>query len=248
MRNALCRIPVVALVLLALAAGAGHRTKPQLKLVGKPARDVDSLRYLPASDMYQVTVGKVQHRFRARDVEWARGPKPADLDQAVRTKNTKRLEEIANSNRRLWWDRVALRHLVTIYAEQQDHERQVRVFERLRAMPGKLPLDLQRSYLQALLRLDRSAQVRREVVRLMQGDREEAALAGIVRGDLLLDDGDEHGALVDGYLRTAVLFRDVGQFRREALEKSIKVLELMRDARAEKLRQQLVREFPEART
>ena len=51
--------------------------------------------------------------------------------------------------------------------------------------------------------------------------------------------GQTRRALVDGYLRTAVLFRDVKSQRREALEKSIAALELLHDRRADKLRKQL---------
>ena len=69
-----------------------------------------------------------------------------------------------------------------------------------------------------------------------------------MRGDIHFNEGQVRRALVDGYLRTAVLFRDVKSERREALEKSIVALDRLRDRRAETLKKQLKREFPGSAT
>jgi len=244
----LTTITVAATVIAATAVPAGE-SKPVLKQIGRPAEFVDAIQYRPFSEEYIVTKRSAVFRVPAKNVEYARSVKPGDLDSAVRARNAAVLERIRKKHRGLGWDTVALRHLVPIYISKKQPGLAINAFEDLRDRTTAIPTDLYRQYLDALKAAGKNATLQEELENLMStGPRDLAAMANIMRGDMLMKEGQVRLALVDGYLRTAVLFRNVKDQRRETLEKTIAALEQLHDRRAEKFRQQLKREFPDSTT
>ena len=75
------------------------------------------------------------------------------------------------------------------------------------------------------------------------GNRDMAALAQLIRGDMYLAQGQKQDALYD-YLRTVVLYEQVKEVQPEALFKAAQMLEELRDPRATDLRKKLVADFP----
>lgn len=77
------------------------------------------------------------------------------------------------------------------------------------------------------------------------GDRHMAAIAQIKRGDIMDAKGNTKLALVDGYLRTVLLYRDIPDAQPEALFKAIKAFQKIgRHSDADRLRQTLLAEHP----
>ena len=72
---------------------------------------------------------------------------------------------------------------------------------------------------------------------IASGDRLTAAIAQIKRGDLDKKKGDMKIALVDGYLRTVILYADVKEVQPEALYNTVKCFEqLQQSSYADKFR------------
>ena len=81
---------------------------------------------------------------------------------------------------------------------------------------------------------------------IAQGSRKSAALAQLKRGDMELKKGNYKDALLDGYLRTVVLFEDQKQAQPEALYKATVCFDkLGLTPYAEKMRRKLMAEYPD---
>ena len=77
------------------------------------------------------------------------------------------------------------------------------------------------------------------------GGREVAAVAQMKRADIEMSKGNVKKALVDGYLRTAILFKDIKGIQPEALLKSADCFQQIgRQSEAEKMRKRLLEYFP----
>jgi tetratricopeptide (TPR) repeat protein len=73
------------------------------------------------------------------------------------------------------------------------------------------------------------------------GSRQVAAVALVKRGDIDMEQGEGKKALLDGYLRTILLFQDVKEIQPEALYKAIKAHEALNEHQyAEKWRKRLL--------
>jgi hypothetical protein len=107
-----------------------------------------------------------------------------------------------------------------------------------------MPVALQRNYWDALRSSNQSGKLDKELEEAIRnGSRDLAANAYLVRGDALAANNKRVEALVEGYLKTVVMFDDVAPVRKEALEKAIKTMEVLGDPRAERLRKMLKDEF-----
>jgi len=77
------------------------------------------------------------------------------------------------------------------------------------------------------------------------GTHETAAVALVKRGDVLMAEGDSKAALLDGYLRTILMFQDVKAIQPEALYKAMKAHKAVNEHNyAEKWRKQLLAGYP----
>ena len=73
------------------------------------------------------------------------------------------------------------------------------------------------------------------------GSRDVAAVALVKRGDIDMEKGEGKKALLDGYLRTILLFQDVKEIQPEALYKAVKAHEALNEHHyAEKWRKRLL--------
>jgi TolA-binding protein len=78
---------------------------------------------------------------------------------------------------------------------------------------------------------------------LKEGTREDAARAQIIRGDILMSQGDTQGAAMD-YLKTVLLFKKQGDVQPEALYKAGEALAKMKDPRAAEQFKEVVQKYP----
>ncbi len=101
-------------------------------------------------------------------------------------------------------------------------------------------------YWDALLKAKQTAKLSRILSDAIQtGSREVAAVALVKRGDIDMEEGDGKKALLDGYLRTILLFQDIKEIQPEALYKAIKAHESVNEHQyAEKWRKRLLTGFP----
>ena len=97
-------------------------------------------------------------------------------------------------------------------------------------------------YWDALLKEKQFAKLSRILGDAIQtGSREVAAVALVKRGDIDMEKGDGKKALLDGYLRTVLLFQDIKEIQPEALYKAIKAHEALNEHHyAEKWRKRLL--------
>jgi TolA-binding protein len=113
---------------------------------------------------------------------------------------------------------------------------------------GRLPGELISVYLDALTESGKTAKVK-SILKIMieEGSRGAAAVALVKRGDLFKKEGKYREALIDGYLRAAVLFEDEKNFQPEALYNAAACFEeLGQAAHAEKMRKKLMAEYPQS--
>jgi TolA-binding protein len=180
---------------------------------------------------------------------------PANLDAAVKMVQRGQyeaaiptLKQIVADYLKLQWDQPAARWLAESYVKTGRPREAVSVCEDVKRdlPPESLSAELVGVYWDALLGANQSAKLREALAdAIANGSRSVAAVAQMKRGDMDFQKQAYRDALVDGYLRTVVLFADVKAVRPEALYKAMKSFEhLQQTTHAEKMRKILLAEFP----
>jgi TolA-binding protein len=165
--------------------------------------------------------------------------RPRGLDEAVQAVQAGKgdaaiatLDKIAQDYAMLQWDEPAARWLAEAYMQKGEAANAAKACERivaLRPEAGYLG-EMAVIYWQALLKSDKAAKLEGLLDEAVKsGQRDAAANALILRGDMILKRGDSkenlEAALRDGYLRVITLFRAVRSAQPEALYKTAKCLE-----------------------
>jgi len=223
-----------------------------------PQQGGGSLRYLPAQKKYLINAGGVQMQIPLAQVKEVRTVKPKQLDAAIRAVQTGSysaaipvLERIMKDYRMLQWDIPAAENLTLAYLKMGQASKAVQAAElAIEASPAKNVYsgDLARYYWKALIEAKRTAKLRKILLEAVEyGSREVAANAQVMRGNIDFEHGNYKDALVDGYLRTIVLFQDVKKVQPEALYQAIQAHEKLGEhSHAEKWRKKLLSEFPDS--
>ena len=247
-------------IVLALAA---LTALPLFAVIGTvhTANDVKTgdIRYQPRSQTYFITYkqGKadVNAEYKVSEVESLDIPKPAEFDKAVGEVNAGRgsaaipvLTKIVADYRMLVWDKPAGRYLALAYLAAGQHQQAYDACQRVIAGDKSAAWsgDLAAAYWQALLKLGKTRELEEALKKATaSGDRSAAAAALVMRGDIILAEGDSPAvlrrALADGYLRVVLMFTDeaCARERQEALVKAAKCFDGLHQAsRAEYFRQQ----------
>ena len=99
----------------------------------------------------------------------------------------------------------------------------------------------------ALIKTGQTAKIKRRIGDMLKSDhRPTLAMARLLNGDLLASEGKLKDALIDGYLRTIILYRGTASVQPEALSKAMKALENLGDSRADRMRQTLLDKYPDS--
>jgi tetratricopeptide (TPR) repeat protein len=216
------------------------------------------IRWQPASRKYMVSGrGGVTWQVALRDVREVRVDKPVDFDRAVRAVQLKSyttarpiLEKIMKNYRMLQWDLPAARYLAESYLRTGKADEAVRMCKRvLDSSPAAAgSASFAPIYWEALLETDQEMTLKDALSKAIEsGNRALAAAAQIKRGDIERKNNKLQNALIDGYLRTVLLFRDIKALRPEALYKTVLCFkELGRHSDAERWRKRLAVEFPQS--
>jgi tetratricopeptide (TPR) repeat protein len=214
------------------------------------------LRWLPASKEYVVTQGPASLRVAASQVQSVQVARPPELDSAAQLVRSGQhaaaipvLEKVLRDYSMLEHDVTAAALLAESYLKMKQPEKAVEMCDiviRVNPTAG-VSGGLVEVYWEALLQAGRDATLRAQLGKAVEsGSRAVAARAQIKRGDIDMKNGKFQDALVDGYLRTALLFGDVKQTVPEALYKSLQCFEqLEQHSHAEQMRKRLLAEFPD---
>jgi len=210
------------------------------------------VRYLAASKAYELTGEKATIRVPASEV--ARvilAQQPAQLAPAVAAVKSgyfaaaiAPLTAIKNDYEMFGPDVVAAQYLAVAYLGMGKSADAVRMCEEVLSSNPLAVKDgaFAGVYWDALLKEDKSATLLRILDDAIQtGTRDVSAVALVKRGDVLLGKGKGKEALLDGYLRTILLYQDVKSIQPEALYKAMKAHEAVNEPHyAEKWRKRLL--------
>lgn len=209
---------------------------------------------------YTVSVKKgatmVDLEVKADDVTRLDVAEPKELQVAIDQVNRGQasaaiptLSRIVQEYRMLNWDKPAARYLVEAYLAANNAQKAYETAEsvvredKTAAYVGELAP----AYWQALLKLGKTQALELNLKRAAAvGDRAAAAAALVMRGDMILAEGDtpenHRKALTDGYLRVVLMYRDelCKEARTAALSKAAASFDRLGMAsRAEDLRAQV---------
>jgi lipopolysaccharide biosynthesis regulator YciM len=215
-----------------------------------------TIRWQPASKVYGIVqANNIELKVPAQDVQSVRVTPPQHLEAAAKLVAEGQvdqalpvLQQIFDAYRMLQWDVIAARWLAEGHLKNGDAKRAVEMCE---AVIEQNPAagysgDIPRVYWRALLELDRTAKLKQALTEsIKRGDRETMALAQVIRGDLAMQEGEFEAALVDGYLRTVYLFREVKQVQPEALYKAAQCFKKLNQlTHMETMRKKLLENYP----
>jgi len=214
------------------------------------------VRWLPSSKVYVVTTEKgVALQVPVAQVSGIKVAPPANLEKAVRAVKSGQyggaipvLERIMKQYTMLEHDVSAARWLAVAYLKMKNAKKAVEMCEKvIKVNPGAVTAgELTGVYWDALLATGREATLKKQLAKAIEsGNRTMAAIAQVKRGDIDMKNERYREALVDGYLRTAVLFQDVKEAQPDALYNAMKCFEeLGQHSHAEKMRKKLLNEYP----
>lgn len=183
---------------------------------------------------------------------------PAALDAAAKAVRSGQytgphiatLEKIVNDYLMLEHDVTAMRWLAEAKLKQGSGKDVAKLFDKVMENrdPATVAPDAMRAYWDVLLEGERYSELRQQLKwGIEQGPRPVAASAQLLRGEMDMRRGQFKDALVDGFLRTVVLFQDVRDVQPEALFKAAKCFEELGESQnAEKMRKKLLSEFPDS--
>jgi len=198
-----------------------------------------------------ITSGGSQRTIPANKVKQAVGDKPAKWDDAVAKMRAGKYDEciplfqdIANTSRGQSWDLRALRYVAESQVRQGRPAEAVKVYEQLlKDMGDKADPDVRLGYFGALLKTGSYDKLDGELdVFIRDGNREQAAKAQIMRGDINAARKQWDNAVLD-YMRTAILFESEKAVQPEALFKTAEAMEQLRDARAKDYYKKVVDQY-----
>lgn len=219
------------------------------------ARISGDIRWLGASRAYEVSKNNIGQQVALTQVARLIVPKPAGLDNAAKMVASGKyapavpaLKSIIEKYQMLEWDIPASRWLAEAYlnlGKVSEAEDMCNVVFRQNPA-AKTSGELAGVYWDVLLKAGKQAKldmVLKDAIK--DGGREVAAVAQVKRADMNKAKGKVKDALIDGYLRTAILFRDVKSIQPEALFKASQCLQQLGQAsQAEKMRKRLAEQYP----
>lgn len=189
---------------------------------------------------------------RVKSVEADQPAQYAQAVQAVTTGNLEQaipmLEEMAIACFMLSpWDAKIQDMLGYAYSKKGDTAKAAAAYKKLltTAAPATILPDMQKRAWNALIAVNDPFLVKSLEEAIAKGSRDNAAAAHIARADMAKAQGNKADALMD-YLRVVVLYEQVKTVQPEALYKTGKCLEELRDPRAEDWLKKLKQDWPQS--
>ena len=190
---------IIALCALAAQMAAGDVTGSVTSQNGDVLKG--SIRWSARDKAYVIAREGVELQVKASEVSELNIDKPAGFDQAVEKVNGKKdaasaipvLDKIVKSYRRLQWDLVAGRYLAQAYLATGKPDAALQTCQDIIATDSSAAYkgDLAPAYWSSLLALGKTTQLETALDRAFKtGDRYSSGAAFIVRGDMILKDGN----------------------------------------------------------
>lgn len=245
-------------VLLALLVATGAMADIQAVIVKTSGQRVaGAVRWKGSARVYVVKTRSGTFEIPLRDVSSVRAPKPRTLDGAIRKIKSgaaagaiPALKKIAADYEMIEWDVVATRYLAEAYLKNNMYAEATRVAEKILDSSGtqRASSELMEVYCQALMKDKKYGKLKMMLTKMIEtGSRSAAAVAQVKRGDIDRQNGNVQDALINGYLRTIVLYRDIKSVQPEALYKAMGAFkEMGHHSRAQKMRKKLLAEYPQS--
>lgn len=188
--------------------------------------------------------------------------KPANIDAAIAQVQKGQgasaigvLAGIVKEYNHLQWDKIAGRYLVDAYLAANKGDEALKAAQAIISSDPTAAYvgELAPAYWQALLQLNQKTKLEALLVKAAaSGDRFSSGAAFILRGDIIMKDGNESidaakKALADGYLRVVLMYTDKpvdAQLRPEALYKAAACFDkLGQSSRSEAMRGELKKNY-----
>jgi tetratricopeptide (TPR) repeat protein len=214
------------------------------------------IKWQPASKQYMVTTKQGSLYVPVAQKMQVIVAPPAGLDAALKQVQSgagagaiSTLEKIRTEYNMMGPDVQAARGLAQAYMQMKDPDKALAMCKAvLRDNPEAASSgEFAGIYWDILNAKNMDSQLDEELGKAIQsGDREVAAVAQIKRGDIKQKQGNLKEALVDGYLRTVLLFEEIKFAQPEALYKATKCFEqLGQQSHADKFRKRLLADYPD---
>lgn len=252
----------IIMVLAAFAAAAVFGDVPGSITDSKGETHKGQVRWSARDKAYVITNKGIELTIKAADVDELDITKPAGYDEAVEKVNKGTpssaipvLEKIVKDYKRLQWDKSAGRFLAQAYIDTGKADAAEKVCSDIISMDATAAYkgDLAPAYWSALLALGKTSKLETTLDKAFKtGDRFSSGAALLVRGDMIIKDGNEsvdacRKALVDAYLRVVLLYREerlADRLQPEALFKAARCFEKMgQSGRADQMRSELKRSY-----
>ncbi len=220
------------------------------------------IRWSARDKAYVVTNGGVELQVKAADVDDLDIKKPEGYDDAVEKVNKGTatsaipvLEKIVKDYKRLQWDKAAGNYLAKAYLATDKADLALKTCQDIISMDATAAYkgELAPAYWSALLALGKIPQLESALDKAFKtGDRFSSGAALLMRGDMILKDGNEspdasRKALTDGFLRVVLLYKEdavASRLQPEALYKAARCFEkLNQSGRADQMRSELKRSY-----
>jgi len=238
-------------------AGGVHNATIQKKQSAGGGVARGSVRYLAASKAFEIEIPpkNVKVRVQASDVDRITllkqpdqlAPAVAAVKRGQFSAAIATLKKIKDDYDMFGPDLIAARYLAVAYLGMNQTAEAVRMCEDvLRSNPRATDDgEFAGVYWDALLKEKMHGKLLRILDDAIQtGAREVAAVALVKRGDIFMAKRETKKALLDGYLRTVLMFQDVKSIQPEALYKAVKAHEALNENNyAEKWRKRLLSSY-----
>jgi lipopolysaccharide biosynthesis regulator YciM len=247
-------------IAVALLAGWGGSAPAQVagEIATTQGRTIKgNIRWQPSSKVYGVVqANNVELKVPLADAAKVTVASPQNVAAAIKIVQSGQqveraipvLETVMADYQMLQWDVVAARWLADAHLQKGDAKKAIEMCEAVIAQNADAGVtgDLPQIYWRALLADGRTAKLKEALTDgIKRGDRQTMALAQILRGDIAMKEGEFKDALIDGYLRTVCLFREVKALQPEALYKAAQCFEkLSQPSHMEKMRKKLLDDYP----
>jgi TolA-binding protein len=239
---------LAAVVGVAAAVQAAYVELPDGKKI-----EGSGIRVRPNGDVLLTIAGRGEQTFTRQQYIRAVADKPPEIDKARQLIAAKQYDEavkvlsdLAVQMKMLSWDAQARLLLGQIHMAKGEAPAAIEQYERIiKDYPDmRMEPTIFTPYLESLLagrQFDKLNPMLDEAI--AKADRDIAAKAQILRGDVKQAQGQFEAAVLD-YLRTVYLFEAQKEAQPEALFKAAQVLEKLRDARAKELYRRVAQEYP----
>jgi tetratricopeptide (TPR) repeat protein len=263
-RTAMTRIKRKLLVSIVLCTVCGLTTYAQvdgrITIKGSDKAISGKIRWSPAEKAYEVVRQDTGRSTRVplRNVKRLRVSRPSGLDAAVKKVRDKsydgphieELRKIVSVYQMLEHDMRAAAYLAEAQLATGNARQAAATCRKVKENRTTLELsgEFVRVYWRTLLEEQNYTVLQQEIKETIeQGSRPAAAVAQLMRGDIDMRKGMFEKALVDGYLRTVILFDDVSTVQPEALYKASQCFDELGDSiNAEKMRKKLLAAYPDS--